>query len=145
MREDMKLANCRSQLVFTRGEIEKTALFAPEPTSRSQKATGIKKNTVGQEPISPSTRNLVRVSKGAGNDASVLMGEKLQGNKSISSISNLSGKSLSQRVGFVAKPPAAERKQGMLVDYMIEPYSELEAGQQQEQQEIRREKFAIRK
>ena len=107
MREEMKLANCRSQIVLTRGEAQKAAIPAPEPTSRSQKATGIKKNIVSQEPISPSTRNLVRVNKNAANDASAIMGEKLRGNKSISSISNLSGKSLSQRVGFVSKPPPA--------------------------------------
>lgn len=86
----------------------------------------------------------MRVNKNSGNDASVMMGEKLRGNKSISSISNLSGKSLSQRVGFVAKPPQAERKQGMLVDYMIQPYSELEAGQEQEESS-RREKFSVHK
>lgn len=91
-----------------------------EPTSRSQKAVGIRRNNLHTEPpISPSTRNLVRVSKAGNADGSILLGEKLKDNKSLSSYSNLSGKSLSQRVGFISKPAPPERTKGLLVDYMI--------------------------
>lgn len=83
---------------------------------------GIRRNNLQTEPpISPSTRNLVRVGKPINTDGSILLGEKLRDNKSLSSYSNLSGKSLSQRVGFIAKPVQPERTKGLLVDYMIEP------------------------
>ncbi len=88
-------------------------------TSRSQRNVGIRKNH-NQQPISPSTKNLVRVNKNIYNDASIIINEKLRDNKSLSSISNLSGKSLSQRIGYVIKPTPKDTKSGILVDYMIE-------------------------
>jgi hypothetical protein len=40
--------------------------------------------------------------------------------KSISSYSNLSGKSFSQKIGFIPKPPT-ESKKGIILDYMARP------------------------
>ena len=80
---------------------------------------GIRKNNFNQEPISPSTRNLVRINKNSINDGSILIGEKIKDNKSLSNFSQLSGKSLSQRVGYISKP-IQEKKSGVLVDYMID-------------------------
>jgi hypothetical protein len=62
----------------------------------------------------------VRVNKNINNDGSILIGDKLRDNKSLSSYSNLSGKSLSQRIGFVSKLNQVDKSKGMLVDYMID-------------------------
>lgn len=120
-----KLSNSKSQGVIRLPErVEDGKIGGMEanydPSSRSQRNVGIKKNQQSQQPISPSTKNLVRVSKNVHNDASILLAEKLRDNKSLSSISNLSGKTLSQRVGYVVKAAPKDPKSGMLVDYMIE-------------------------
>jgi hypothetical protein len=120
-----KLSNSKSQGVIRYPErVEDGKIGGMEgnydPSSRSQRNVGIKKNQQSQQPISPSTKNLVRVSKNLQNDASILAAEKLRENKSLSSISNLSGKSLSQRIGYVVKAAPKDAKCGILVDYMIE-------------------------
>lgn len=77
---------------------------ACEPSSKSQKSYGIRKNLPA---AAPQGKNLVRVAKVGDTSIHNIQDQMREprDNKSISSYtSNLSGKSLSQRVGHIAKP-----------------------------------------
>jgi hypothetical protein len=60
------------------------------------------------------------VNKNINNEGSILISDNLRDNKSLSNYSNLSGKSLSQRIGHISHALPNEKSKGMLVDYMIE-------------------------